>query len=57
MPEPMAHPEPAPDAPTQEEARSLRDLLPTGTPLLLVAATSLVLIVASFSQFGLHGHA
>ena len=57
MPEPTAHPEPAPEAAAQEGSRSLQDLLPTGTPLLLVGATSLVLIVASFSQFGLHGHA
>jgi leader peptidase (prepilin peptidase) / N-methyltransferase len=57
MPEPMAHPEDAPEAPAQDDVHTLRDLLPNGTPLLLVAATSLVLIVASFSHFGLHGHA
>jgi prepilin signal peptidase PulO-like enzyme (type II secretory pathway) len=54
---PTAQPEPAAEAPVKEGRRPLVDLLPTGTPLLLVAATSLVLVVASFSQFGLHGHA
>jgi prepilin signal peptidase PulO-like enzyme (type II secretory pathway) len=57
MPEPVAHPEHASEAAAQDDEHTLRDLLPIGTPLLLVAGTSLVLIVASFSQFGLHGHA
>ena len=57
MPEQMAHPEPAAEEPVKAERRPLAELLPTGTPLLLVAATSLVLVVASFSHFGLHGHA
>jgi prepilin signal peptidase PulO-like enzyme (type II secretory pathway) len=35
----------------------LAELLPTGTVRLLVAAVSLVLVVASFSHFGFSGHA
>jgi prepilin signal peptidase PulO-like enzyme (type II secretory pathway) len=57
MPEPIVGPESAPEAPAKVERRPLVELLPTGTPLLLVAATSLVLVVASFSHFGLAGHA
>ena len=57
LPEPKTQPENAPDAPAKEERPAFADLLPTGTPLLLVVATSLVLVVASFSQFGLTGHA
>ena len=57
MSDPVTQPEPAAEAPAKEERRPLAELLPTGTPLLLVAATSLVLVVASFSHFGLQGHA
>ena len=52
VPEPKAQ-----ETPPREERPPLADLLPTGTPLLLVVATSLVLVVASFSHFGLHGQA
>jgi prepilin signal peptidase PulO-like enzyme (type II secretory pathway) len=57
MPEPTVEPEPAEEAPANKERAPLVELLPTGTPRLLVAATSLVLVVASFSHFGLHGQA
>jgi leader peptidase (prepilin peptidase) / N-methyltransferase len=45
------------EAPAKETRRPLVELLPTGTPRLLVAATSIVLVVASFSHFGLSGYA
>jgi len=57
VPEPIAQPEPAAEAPAKEERRPLVELLPTDTPLMLVVGASVVLVVASFSQFGLHGHA
>ena len=58
VPDPTAQPgEPAGEAPAKEARRPLVELLPTGTPRLLVAAASIVLVVASFSHFGLSGYA
>jgi prepilin signal peptidase PulO-like enzyme (type II secretory pathway) len=55
--EPAAQPDPAVEEPAKDERLPLAELLPTGTPLMLVAGASVVLVFASFSQFGLHGHA
>jgi prepilin signal peptidase PulO-like enzyme (type II secretory pathway) len=57
MPEPSVEPEAAPQEQAKAERRPLAELVPTGTPLLLVAATAFVLFVASFIVFGLHGRA
>ncbi|HKD93817.1 MAG TPA: A24 family peptidase [Gaiellaceae bacterium] len=61
VPEPAAQPEPAAEAAAVEaprvEARPLSELLPTGTPLLIVGAAMFVAAVASFIHFGLTGHA
>jgi prepilin signal peptidase PulO-like enzyme (type II secretory pathway) len=57
VPEPTAQPEPAGEAQEKEARRPLVELLPTGTPRLLVAAASIVLVAASFSHFGLSGYA
>lgn len=57
MPEPVAEPEAAPEAPAAAELRPFVELLPRGTPLILVCATGFVLLVACFTQFGLHGRA
>jgi prepilin signal peptidase PulO-like enzyme (type II secretory pathway) len=57
VPEPFAQPEEAPEAPAKAEPRPLRALMPTGTPLILTAATAFVLFVASFIEFGFHGRA
>jgi leader peptidase (prepilin peptidase) / N-methyltransferase len=57
VPEPTAQLEPTGEAPEKEARRPLIELVPTGTPRLLVAAASIVLAVASFSHFGLSGHA
>jgi prepilin signal peptidase PulO-like enzyme (type II secretory pathway) len=57
MPEPMAQPEPAAGASAKEDRAPFVALLPTGTPRILVVATSFVLVVASFSHFGFSGHA
>jgi len=55
--EPVAQPEAAPEEAAKAERRMLVDLMPTGTPLILVTATAFVLFVASFIEFGLHGRA
>lgn len=57
VPEPIAQSDAAPEVPAKAEPRALRDLLPTGTPLILVTATAFVLFVACFIEFGLHGRA
>lgn len=57
MPEPVAEPEAAPEATAKTESRPFVELVPTGTPLILVVATSFVLFVACFIEFGLHGRA
>jgi leader peptidase (prepilin peptidase) / N-methyltransferase len=57
MSEPIAQPEPAPEAPPKVERRPLRDLLPTGTLRAVVAATMLALVVGSFARFGFSGTA
>jgi leader peptidase (prepilin peptidase) / N-methyltransferase len=57
VPEPIAQPESAPEPSAKAEPRSLAELMPTGTPLLLVGATGFVLLVASFIEFGFHGRA
>lgn len=57
MTEPVAEPEAASESPAKFESRPLRELLPTGTPLILVVATAVVLLVACFIEFGLHGRA
>jgi leader peptidase (prepilin peptidase)/N-methyltransferase len=55
MPEPVTE---TPAEPTAvEPSRSLVELLPTGTPRVVVAAAMLVALVASFADFGLHGRA
>ena len=57
VPEPIAQPEAASEAPAKAEPRPLRELMPTGTPLILTVATAFVLFVACFIEFGLHGRA
>ena len=57
VPEPAVEPEPPSEAPAKAERAPLADLLPAGTLRLLVAAASLVAVVASFVDFGLHGRA
>jgi prepilin signal peptidase PulO-like enzyme (type II secretory pathway) len=57
MPEPTAQPERPTQPPVKEARRPLVELLPTGIPLMLVAGASIVLVVASFSHFGLSGQA
>jgi prepilin signal peptidase PulO-like enzyme (type II secretory pathway) len=57
VPEPLTEPETAPEVSPKAEPRPLRELLPTGTPLILTAATAFVLFVACFIEFGLHGRA
>jgi leader peptidase (prepilin peptidase)/N-methyltransferase len=57
MSEPAAQPEPAADAPAKVERAPLRDLLPTGTLRLAVAAASVALIVGSFARYGFSGNA
>ena len=57
VPEPIAQSDAAPEVPAKAKPRALRDLLPTGTPLILVTATAFVLFVACFIEFGLHGRA
>jgi prepilin signal peptidase PulO-like enzyme (type II secretory pathway) len=58
MPEPaQPEAEAAPAATGKSESRPLAELMPTGTPLILVAATAFVLFVACFIEFGLHGRA
>jgi prepilin signal peptidase PulO-like enzyme (type II secretory pathway) len=57
VPDPVAEPEATPEAPAKAESRPFVELLPTGTPLILVVATGFVLLVASFIEFGLHGRA
>jgi leader peptidase (prepilin peptidase) / N-methyltransferase len=56
---PMSEPtaEPASEAPAKVERAPLRDLLPTGTFRLVVAAASALLIVGSFARFGFSGNA
>jgi prepilin signal peptidase PulO-like enzyme (type II secretory pathway) len=55
--EPAVEPEPASDALPKEERAPLTELLPTGTLRLLVIAASVVAVVGSFADFGLHGRA
>ena len=55
--EPAVEPEPASEAPGKEERGPLTELLPTGTLRLLVIAASVVAVVGSFAEFGLHGRA
>jgi leader peptidase (prepilin peptidase)/N-methyltransferase len=55
--EPTAHPEPASEAPAKVERAPLRELLPTGTLRVVVAATGIALIVGSFAKYGLSGNA
>lgn len=57
VPEPTGQPDSSTEPPAKEERRPLVELLPTGTLRLLVGGASIVLIVASFSQFGLSGKA
>ena len=57
MSEPTVQPEPTTETPTKVERAPLRDLLPTGTARLGVAATSAALIVGSFVTFGFSGWA
>jgi leader peptidase (prepilin peptidase)/N-methyltransferase len=52
--EPAAQP---PAEPAEVESRPFAELLPTGTMGALVAAASIVAVVASFVDFGLHGRA
>jgi prepilin signal peptidase PulO-like enzyme (type II secretory pathway) len=56
MSEPAADTEPVSE-PEAVGRRPLSELLPTGTTRLLVAATAVVLVIASFADFGLHGRA
>jgi leader peptidase (prepilin peptidase)/N-methyltransferase len=55
--EPAAQPEPASETPAKVERAPLRDLLPTGTLLVAVAASSVALVVGSFARYGFSGHA
>jgi leader peptidase (prepilin peptidase)/N-methyltransferase len=55
--EPAAQPEPASETPAKVERAPLRDLLPTGTLLVAVAAASVALVVGSFARYGFTGHA
>jgi leader peptidase (prepilin peptidase) / N-methyltransferase len=56
MSEPVAQPEPVSESPSIEH-RPLSELLPTGNLRVIVAGAALVAVVASFSRFGLTGHA
>lgn len=56
MPEPATQPEPVAD-PAKAARTPLRELLPTGNVAVLVIALSLAAIVASFTHYGLTGHA
>jgi leader peptidase (prepilin peptidase)/N-methyltransferase len=57
MPESAAHTEPASETPASVDSRPLRELLPTGGVALFVAVLSLAAVVASFTHFGVTGHA
>jgi leader peptidase (prepilin peptidase)/N-methyltransferase len=57
MAEPAVQPEPTSEAPAKAERTPLRDLLPTGTLRIAVAATVVALIVGSFAKYGLSGNA
>ena len=57
VPEPAAQPEPVAEQAAVAPRRPLVELLPTGTPRVLVAAAMLAALVASFADFGLHGRA
>jgi leader peptidase (prepilin peptidase) / N-methyltransferase len=57
VPEPLSQPEAPPEASAKAEPRPLRELLPTGTPLILSSATAFVLFAACFIEFGVHGRA
>ncbi len=57
MSESTVEPDPASEAPAQVERAPLRDLLPTGTLRVAVAATSVALIVGSFARYGFSGNA
>src|SRR5262245_20142924 len=56
MSEPAAQPDPVAE-PAKVARRPLRELLPTGTVAVAVAALSLAAIVASFARYGFTGHA
>ena len=56
MSEPAAQPEPVAESATAER-RPLRDLLPTGNIAVLVASLSVAAAIASFTHYGLTGHA
>jgi leader peptidase (prepilin peptidase)/N-methyltransferase len=56
MPEPAAQSEPVAE-PARAERPPLRELLPTGSVAVVVAALSLAAVVASFARYGLTGHA
>jgi prepilin signal peptidase PulO-like enzyme (type II secretory pathway) len=55
--EPAAQPEPVDESPAAVERPPLRELLPTGGGVVLVAALSFAAVVASFAHFGFTGHA
>jgi leader peptidase (prepilin peptidase)/N-methyltransferase len=57
MPDPVTEPKTAPEASAKTEGRPLAELLPTGTPLILVCGAGIVLLAASFIEFGFHGRA
>jgi prepilin signal peptidase PulO-like enzyme (type II secretory pathway) len=57
MSEPAAQPEPVPEVPARAERAPLRDLLPTGTVRVVVAAGMVALAVGSFARFGFSGEA
>lgn len=56
MSEPVAQPEPVSESPSVEH-RPLSELLPTGNLRVIAAGAALVAVVATFSRFGLTGHA
>lgn len=55
--EPSAQPEPASEAAPKAERAPLRDLLPTGTFRVVVAAAMVAFIIGSFARFGFSGTA
>jgi leader peptidase (prepilin peptidase)/N-methyltransferase len=57
MSEHAAQPDPATEAPAKVERPPLRDLLPSGTLRITVAATSVALVVGSFARYGFSGQA
>lgn len=57
MSEPVAQPEPLPEAPAKADRAPLRELLPTGIARVVVATAMVALAAGSFARFGFSGEA